>query len=269
MIKNYFIYIIISILFVNCSSSKNQKNNNVDLDENNIAGPEERYILAKNFFDNGNYETASEEFTSLKNLYPLSNEAIQAEIMIGFISYIKMDYDNSINQFKRIIIKYPSHKNLDYVYYMKAMCNYEQITHHELDGKYNELAINDFNQVIKRFPKSVYAKDSRQKIILVKSNKAAKHMEIGRFYLKEKKYTAALNRFKIVIEDYSMTKFTPEALHRMVEAYYEMGMKSESIKSAALLGHNYPNSKWYTYSYNLIKKIEDDENFLDKLKNIF
>ena len=84
---------------------------------------------------------------------------------------------------------------------------------------YNELAYKSFNQVIKRFPKSEYAKDSQQKIILIKSNKASKHMMIGRFYLKEKKYTAALNRFKLVIENYSMTKFTPEALHRMVEIY--------------------------------------------------
>ena len=93
-------------------------------------------------------------------------------------------------------------------------------------------------------------------------------MEIGRFYLKEKKYTAALNRFKIVIEKFSMTKFTPEALHRMVESYYEMGMYEESFNTASVLGHNYPESTWYNYSYSLIKKIEND-SFLDKLKNIF
>ena len=100
--------------------------------------------------------------------------------MIGFISYIKMDYEASIFQFEKIINKYPSLKNLDYVYYMRALCNYEQITHHGLDGGYNELALKNFNLLIKRFPDSEYAKDSRQKIILVKSNKAAA-MDIGRF----------------------------------------------------------------------------------------
>ena len=151
---------------------------------------------------------------------------------------------------------------------MKAICSYEQITHHGLDGSYNEIALKDFNQVIKRFPESQYAKDSRQKIILVKSNQAAKHMDIGRFYLKEKKYTAALNRFKIVIEDFSMTKFTPEALHRMVEIYYFLGMNEESNKTASILGHNYPDSEWYKHSYNLIKKIKNRKSIFGKISNI-
>ena len=149
------------------------------------------------------------------------------------------------------------------------MNNYEQINHHELDGKFNEMALETFNQVISRFPESKYAKDSRQKIILVKSNIAAKHMEIGRFYLNNKKYIAALNRFKIVVDDFSVTKFTPEALHRMVEAYYEMGMVDESYKTAALLGYNYPDSKWYNYSYKLVEQIDGEETLLKKLRNFF
>ena len=254
------------IFFLSCSSNNSKESNNV---ENNIRSPEEIYVQAMQFFDKKNFTIAEEEFKKLQQLYPLSNEAIQAEIMLGFTKYLLMDYDSSISKFNKIIQKYPSHKDLDYIYYMIGMCNYEQITNHELDGQFNDLALESFNQVILRFPDSKYAKDSRQKIILVKSNKAAKHMEIGRFYLKEKKYTAALNRFKIVIDDYSMTKFTPEALHRMVEAYYEMGMIGESIKTASVLGHNYPKSKWYRYSYNLIKKINNKESVLKKIKNIF
>ena len=134
---------------------------------------------------------------------------------------------------------------------------------------FNNLALEAFNQVIKRFPESKYAKDSRQKIILVNSNIAAKHMEIGRFYLNNKKYIAALNRFKIVIDEFSITKFTPEALHRMVEAYYEMGMYEESYNTAALLGYNYPNSKWYKLSYNLVEQIDGEETFLKKIRNFF
>ena len=266
MFRIFFICFFIFILFSACTSTNTVKNYK---DGDSARSPEEIYINGMKLFDNQNLIMANEEFLELKQLYPLSNEAIQAEIMIGFIAYLQLDYEGAIYNFNKIIKKYPSHRDLDYVYYMIAMSNYEQISHHELDGQFNEIALQTFNEVILRFPNSKYAKDSRQKIVLVKSNKAAKHMEIGRYYLKEKKYTAALNRFKIVIEDYSMTKFTPEALHRMVEAYYEMGIYEESIKIASVLGHNYPDSKWYKYSYNLIKKIDNKNSFFKKVTNIF
>ena len=180
-----------------------------------------------------------------------------------------MDYNNAILNFKKIINKYPSHKDLDYVYYMIAMCNYEQLQNESLDGYFNDLALEAFDQVINRFPDSRYAKDSRQKIILVNSNIAAKHMEIGRFYLNNSKYIAALNRFKIVVNEFSNTKFTPEALHRMVEAYYAIGMYEDSYNTAALLGYNYPDSKWYKLSYNLVEQVDVEETFLKKIRNFF
>ncbi len=266
MLKIIAIIFLNILLLIGCSSSNTVKN---DPQEDNIRSPEKIYIDAMSFFDAKNFTKAEEEFSNLKQLYPLSNEAIQAEIMSGFTDYLQMKYVSATIKFNRIIRKYPSHKDLDYVYYMIAMSNYEQITHHELDGEFNEIALNSFNQVILRFPNSKYSKDSRQKIILIKSNKAAKHMEIGRFYLKNQKFTAALNRFKIVIEDYSMTKFTPEALHRMVEAYYQMGMLDESSKTASVLGYNYPDSKWYKHSYNLIKEIDKEDTLLEKMTNIF
>ena len=252
---------------INCSNSN--VDSNVNNDKNISTQPETLYKLAKISFDQQKFELAKSQFIETKDLFPLSNEAIQSEIMIAFIHYVQMDYDNAILNYKRIINKYPSHKDLDYMYYMIAMCNYEQLQNAALDGQYNELALNAFDQVIKRFPKSKYSKDSRQKIILVKSNIAAKHMEIGRFYLNNKEYIAALNRFKIIIDEFSVTKFTPEALHRMVEAYYEMGMYDESYKTATLLGYNYPESIWYEYSYNLIKKIDDEETFIKKIRNFF
>ena len=265
MIRNYIILIAISIIILNCSDRNNLNSQN----NSTIKNPEQIYIEAKNLFDSENIELAEEKFLEVKKLYPLSNEAIQAEVMIGFINYLKMDYESSIVQFNRIILKYPSYKELDYIYYMIAMCNYEQLQNEALDGYYNDLALNAFNQVINRFPASKYAKDSRQKIILVKSNIAAKHMEVGRFYLENKKYIAALNRFKIVVDDYSITKFTPEALHRIVEIYFEMGMYEDSYNTAALLGYNYPDTKWYEYSYNLVMKIDDEETFLKKIRNFF
>ena len=146
---------------------------------------------------------------------------------------------------------------------MRALCYYEQISHEGLDGKYNILALENLNQVITRFPKSEYAKDSYQKIILVKSNIAAKHMTIARFYQKNNKFTAALNRYKIVVENFEETKFTPEALYRISEIYYSIGMIDESTKTAAILGHNYPDSEWYRHIYKNLTK-QDHESILSK-----
>ena len=261
--------IICLILLYLCISCSNNSNSNIDKNTNLLSEPETLYKLAKISFDEQNYELARDQYTEINKLFPLSNEAIKSEIMIAFIDYIKMNYEDAILNYRKIINKYPSHKDLDYIYYMIAICNYEQLKNEALDGDYNEIALNSFNQVIKRFPESKYAKDSRQKIILVRSNIAAKHMEIGRFYLENKKYVAALNRFKIVVDEFSITKFTPEALHRMVEAYYEMGMYEESYNTAALLGYNYPKSKWYKYSYNLVEQIDGEETFLKKIRNFF
>ena len=266
MIKK-FSCLILLLLCISCSSIN--RGTNASSDEIILDNPENLYKIAKITFDQQNYELARKQFLEIKKLFPLSNEAIQSEIMIAFISYIQMDYDNAILNFKKIINRYPSHKDLDYVYYMIAISNYEQLQNESLDGYFNNLALEAFDQVIKRFPESKYAKDSRQKIILVNSNIAAKHMEIGRFYLNNKKYIAALNRFKIVIDEFSITKFTPEALHRMVEAYYEMGMYEESYNTAALLGYNYPDSKWYKLSYNLVEQIDGEETFLKKIRNFF
>ena len=266
MIKN-FICLILLFICISCSNSN--ISSTINEDKKLSAEPEKLYNIAKVSFDQQKFLIARDQFSEIKKLFPLSNEAIQSEIMIAFIDYIKMDYDNAILNYNKIINKYPSHKDLDYIYYMVAMCNYEQLQNEGLDGYYNDLALKAFDQVIKRFPESKYAKDSQQKIILVKSNIAAKHMDIGRFYLNNKKYIAALNRFKIVVEKFSITKFTPEALHRMVEAYYEMGMYEESYNTAALLGYNYPETKWYKYSYNLIKKVEDEETLLKSIRNFF
>ena len=266
MIKK-FSCLILLLLCISCSSTN--RDTNASSDKIILDNPENLYKIAKITFDQQNYELARKQFSEIKKLFPLSNEAIQSEIMIAFISYIQMDYDNAILNFRKITNKYPSHKYLDYVYYMIALSNYEQLQNESLDGYFNNLALEAFDQVIKRFPKSKDAKDSRQKIILVNSNIAAKHMEIGRFYLNNKKYIAALNRFKIVIDEFSITKFTPEALHRMVEAYYEMGMYEDSYNTAALLGYNYPNSKWYKLSYNLVEQIDGEETFLKKIRNFF
>jgi len=266
MILRYVFIIIALTYLINCSGELS-KGRLSDQDE--FSPPEIQFKEAMLLFDSQQYQLATDKFKNIERIYPLSNEAIQSQIMQGFINYIMLDYDTAIFQFNRIINKYPSLKNIDYVYYMKAICFYEQISHEGLDGKFNDLALENLNQVIKRFPNSKYAKDSIQKIILVKSNIAAKHMSIARFYQKEKKYTAALNRYKVVINSFQETKFAPEALYRVSEIYLSLGMKEESEKNAAILGYNYPESSWYKFIYDDLTNQNNGKIFYKSIGKIF
>ena len=266
MILKYILNILVFVFAFSCSNnSKNGIEGNKE-----FTSPESQYTEAMILFDEERVEEAISIFNNIERIYPLSNEAIQSQIMAGFADYIRLDYDSAIFKFNRIIKKYPSLKNIDYVYYIKAMCYYEQISHEGLDAKNSNLALENLNQVINRFPDSKYAKDSYQKIILVKSNLAAKNMTIGRFYQKDKKYTAALNRYKIVVNNFDETKFIPEALYRISEIYYSIGMIEDAKKTAAILGYNYPKSEWYQYSYkNLVKQNKKSifSNPIDKIFN--
>ena len=264
MDKFLLYFSLIAFMLYGCSSNNNIENTKIEEEK-----PEELILEAKNFLKDENYDLATDLFKKIEKNFPLSIEAIESQTMIGFISYLKMDYSDAIYVYNKIIKRYPSYNQLDYVYYMRAICYYEQINDEQLDGNNNFKALENFNQVINRFPSSKYSQDSRQKIILVKQNIAAKHMDIGMYYLKNKKYLASMNRFKIVIEDYSETKFTPEALYRLVEIYYILGMKNEAINTASVISYNYPKSKWYSYSYNLVADNKDEKKFLDNIKKFF
>jgi outer membrane protein assembly factor BamD len=263
--KLAFIFLFICLI-ISCSQ------NNQNVKNINSETPENLYALAMQDLEKENYEKAKVLFDEIEFNFPLSNEAIQSQIMTAFIEYAQMNYDEAIFKLNRIINRYPSHKNIDYAYYMKAICNFEQIENEYLDGSFNTEALESFNQVINRFPESKYARDSEQKIILIKENIAAKHMNIALFYLKQKKYLAAMNRYKKVIDDHSESKFTPEALHRLVEIYYSLGMIEDAKKTASVIGYNYPDSKWYRYSYELVGSDKDDKindkSFFDKISNL-
>ncbi len=265
MKKIFNFIIILSVIIISISCSKNDIDT---LSSENVETPENLFKLAMIELENSNYDIAQEKFKEIEIIYPLSNEAVESQIMNAFIEYIKMNYTEAIFKFNRIINNYPSHKNLDYAYYMRAMCYFEQIENEYLDGNYNIKALENFEQIINRFPESKYARDSEQKIIFIKENIAAKHMDIAFFYLSQKKYLAAMKRYKKVIDDHAESKFTPEALHRLVEIYYKLGMIDDAKKTASVLGHNYPKSKWYNYSYDLIiPRQETKDSFFNKISN--
>lgn len=257
--KVLFQFVVFSLFFilVNCS------NNLIKDDENTqVIDPSVIYTDALNELAKKNYEEAIKKFTDIELKYPLSNEALQAQIMLAFIEYSRLEYDLAIIKLEKIINRYPSYKDIDYVYYLKAMCYYERVENPELDGQNNILALKNFREIINYFPNSKYAKDSKQKIILLNENLAAKHMSVAMFYLKQKKYMASLKRFQKVVDEFSESKYTPEALHRMVEIYYTLGILEEAKKTASVLAYNYPQSKWYKYSYDIV----GDQNLL-KPKN--
>ena len=263
--KLAFIFLFICLI-ISCSQ------NNQNVKNINSETPENLYALAMQDLEKENYEKAKVLFDEIEFNFPLSNEAIQSQIMTAFIEYARMNYDEAIFKLSTIINRYPSHKNIDYAYYLKAICNFEQIENEYLDGSYNTEALESFNQVINRFPESKYARDSEQKIILIKENIAAKHMDIALFYLKQKKYLAAMKRYQKVIDYHSKSKFTPEALHRLVEIYYLLGMIEDAKKTASVIGYNYPDSKWYRYSYELVGSDNDDKindkSFFGKISNL-
>ena len=263
--KLAFIFLFICLI-ISCSQ------NNQNVKNINSETPENLYALAMQDLKKENNEKAKVLFDEIEFNFPLSNEAIQSQKMTAFIKYAQMNYDEAIFKLNRIINRYPSHKNIDYAYYLKAICNFEQIENEYLDGSYNTEALESFNQVINRFPESKYARDSEQKIILIKENIAAKHMDIALFYLKQKKYLAAMKRYKKVIDYHSESKFTPEALHRLVEIYYSLGMIEDAKKTASVIGYNYPDSKWYRYSYELVGSDNNDKindkSFFGKISNL-
>jgi outer membrane protein assembly factor BamD len=267
-------FLLISLLFFNTfiiSCSKNKISSEKKSDE--ITSPKELYEIAIKELKEDKLGDARIKFENIEKKFPLSNRAIQSKINLAFIDYLNLNYNESIYGFNAIIELYPSYKDLDYVYYMRALCYYEQINEEVLEGKNNLNALNYFNQLLNRFPESEYSKDSRQKLILIKENIAAKHMNIAIFYLKDKKPLAAINRYLIVINNYDKTKFTPEALYRLIEIYYSLGMIEEAKRTSSVLMYNYPNSEWSISGNNVLIPKKDKTkkillNYVTKILNI-
>jgi len=185
--------------------------------------------------------------------YPYSNWAVNAQLMQAYSQYLQNKYTDAIGTLDRFIQLHPAHRNIAYVYYIRALCYYEQIADIQRDQKGTEQAMNALREVINRFPDSVYARDARLKVDLCVDHLAGKEMEIGRFYQKQHLYEAAIGRFQRVVDDFQTTNHVPEALHRLTEIYLELGLKDQARKTAAVLGYNYPGSAWYEDSYrNLV-----------------
>ena len=217
---------------------------------------EEIYNEAMNQLGQRNYVAAAKAFDEVERQHPYSVWATKAQLMAAFAYYQKNRYDEAIIALDRFIQLHPGNKDIAYAYYLKGLCYYEQISDVGRDQKMTQLALDAFDELMRRFPDSRYARDAGLKADLARDHLAGKEMEIGRWYLNQRQYLAAIGRFRSVIEQYQVTTHVPEALHRLTEAYLGLGVREEAQSAAAVLGYNYPGSPWYLDSYALLQGVD-------------
>ena len=243
---------IILILFGSCS--KDVSKETLIKEKSLELQVEEAYKEGMEALNNGDVIFAAKKFNEAEILFPQANSAPQSALMAAYSYYTQDYYGDAIAELKRFLKVYPAHKDLGYVYYMLAICYYEQIVDEKKDLQSIINAKENFIIIIKNYSNSEYAIDAEFKIDLINDILAAKEMYLGRYYFDKKKWIPAINRFREIIDNYDTTIYAEEALHRLVEVHYTIGLINEAEKYAQLLGYNYQSSKWYENSYSLFDK---------------
>ena len=224
-----------------------------DKDKENKLSAEQLYNKGYDYMEDTSWSRAAETFEKVELEHPYSKWATKAKLMGAYAYYKDQKYDDAIMSLDRFIKYHPGNKDIAYAYYMKGLCYYEQIVEVQKDQSVSRQALDAFNQVIVRFPNTDYAQDAKLKIDLIDDHLAGQEMEVGRFYLKQKNYLSALNRFSEVVNHYQTTSHIEEALYRQVEIYKILGLNKESEDALKVLGHNYPQSKWYKRALQISK----------------
>ena len=263
-INNFFLLIIIIIFFNSCSKEGIEKSTikEKSLDLQVLEAYQEGIKSLKG----GDVLFAAKKFNEAEILFPQSVWAPKSALMAAYSYYSQDYYGDAVAELKRFIRVYPIHKDLDYAYYLLSISYYEQIVDEKKDLDSIMNAKINFTIVIDKFPNTEYAMDSRFKIDLIDDILASKEMYLGRYYFNKKKWIPAINRFRTVIDDYETTIYSEEALHRLVEVYYTLGLKNEAKKYAKLLGYNYKSSEWYEKTYSVFYK-SYEKNKRDNSKN--
>ncbi len=218
------------------------------------------YKKAIESYEKKDYEQAADDFKALEKEYPFSKFTKDGLLKTAYAHYESNHYDDAITTLKRYMELYPGASNSDYALYLLSMSYYNQITDPRRDQAISLTAQKYLTELINRYPDSEYTVDARIKLDFVNNQIAAKEMIIGRFYLNNEQYPAAINRFKYVIKYHQTTTHVKEALYRLVESYLSLGLAEPAYQVAALLGYNYPDSKWYHLAYNLIR--ENDPKYV-------
>jgi len=248
-----FISLIVVIFFL-ASCGKEIKREIVIKEKSLDLQVIEVYNEGMKALEGGDVLFAAKKFNEAEILFPQSDWAPNSALMAAYAYYTQDYYADVAAEIERFIRVYPKHKNLDYAYYLLAITYYEQIVDEKKDLQSILNAKNTFQIVINKFPNTEYALDAKFKMNLIDDILASKEMYIGRYYFDQKKWIPAINRFKTVIDDYETTIYVEEALHRLVEINYIIGLKDEAEKYANLLGYNYQSSMWYQRSYSILNK---------------
>ena len=243
--------IILGILLISCS--KEEKISVIE-EENIEAQMIEAFKEGYDELNKGDVIFAAKKFNEAELLYPQSNWAPKAAIMAAYSYYSQSYYGDTIFEIERYLKTYPNHKNIDYAHFLLAMCYYETVIDEKRDLEPLLKAKKQFEFIMNNFPNTDFAMDSKFKLDLIYDKLASKEMYIADHYLKKGKWIPAINRFKNVVENYSTTVYIEEALHRLVEIHYKIGLTQESKKYAKLLGYNYQSSEWYKESYKVFNK---------------
>ena len=274
------IFFFCNILILLTSCSKEEVKKSIIKEKSLDLQVLEVYKEGMESLEAGDIFFAAKKFNEAETLFPQSEWAPKSSLMAAYSYYTQDYYFDTISELERFLRVYPKHKNLDYAYYLLALSYYEQIVDEKKDLQSIIKAKEYFSIVIKNFPNTEYAIDSEFKIDLINDILAAKEMYIGRYYFQRKKWIPAINRFRTIIDDYETTIYTEEALHRLVEVYYTLGITEEAKKYAKLLGYNYQSSQWYEKSYSVfdktyeknkranLKKSKKNKSFIKKFKSL-
>ena len=252
MFKGFLILLLSTFLLFSCSK-KNKEEQRI------VSEPEEDVVLtlyaeAVEALKKGDAFYAGKKFREVESLLPQSEWAAKASLMSAYSDYSRNAYSKSVFALQRHIKNYPSDQNIPYAHYLIAICYYEQILDEKKDLEPLLQAKEKFEFIVKNYPDTDYSTDAYFKLDLIVDQLAAKEISIARFYMQTEKWIPALNRLKLIVEKYDKTIFIEEALHRLVEVNYKIGLEDEAKKAAAILGYNYQSSEWYERSYKIFNK---------------
>ena len=261
--------IILLLFFLSISCSKEEPLKQSELKEKSLESQVlKAYNEGMDALQSGDVLFAAKKFNEAEILFPQSQSAPKSALMAAYAYYSQDYFGDAILELQRFVKIYANYKDIDYAYYLLAICFYEQIVDETKDLQSIIKAKENFILVTTKFPNTEYALDSEFKIDLINDVLASKEMYVGRYYFDKQKWIPAINRFRIVTDDYETTIYTEEALHRLVEIYYILGLSDEAKKYANLLGYNYQSSEWYEQTYAVFnKKYEKRKKIKNKKKN--